>query len=117
MTVMGGVLIVLVTLAVGMGMGWFLGNAHGQVVVTRDLVQTYKHLLDYGRTTKPVAAVSERPATVEEIASVRISETAKDNLTEYLARESGQSSERARAEAERLLANYETWGQAPGGNT
>jgi len=95
------------------GVGYYLGLMKGKTQTATDLLETYRHLVDYGRPTKPVAVVKEQAGTVDELASVRIGETAVNNLAEYLARESGASMDRARQEAEKMVAHFETWGQAP----
>jgi len=107
------VMLILTPLIVGLGLGWFLGLSFSRARTQTELLETYKHLVQYGQPQKPVAVVKEDPATVDELATLRISETARDNLTEYLARETGSSTERAREEAEKLIAHYETWGQPP----
>jgi hypothetical protein len=98
---------------VGTVIGAWLTWGHARARASKELLETYRHLIDYGRTSKPVATVTEHPGTVEDIASIRISERATENLTDYLAKEAGVSTERARAEAEELVAQYETAGQIP----
>lgn len=98
---------------IGGGVGYFAGVNHARAKTSLELVETYKHLLDYGRATKPVATVTEGPAPVEERVRVQIGETAIGNLTEHLATEAGVSSERARQEAERLVSSFETYGVPP----
>jgi hypothetical protein len=105
--------VTLIPLIVGLGLGWFMGLNYSKARTQTELLDTYKHLIEYGRPTKPVAVVKDDPATVDELATLRISETARENLTQYLARETGSSTERAREEAEKLIAHYETWGQPP----
>jgi hypothetical protein len=110
MEIMQGVGIGMV---IGLGVGWFMAVNYARARTQTELLETYRHLIEYGRPTKPKAVVKEDPATVDEIATIRIGETARGNLTEYLAREAGVSTERARQEAEKLVAHFETWGQAP----
>ena len=95
-------------------MGWFMGKMQGRIEVTRELLEVYKHLLDYGRPSKPIASVTERPATVEEIAEIRIGAEARTNLTDHLAQEAGVSTERAALEADKMLGQFESWGQGAG---
>ena len=97
--------------AIGLAVGWFLGNMHGRMQGAKELLQTYKHLLEYGRPSKPIATVKDAPATVEGMAEVRIGETARVNLTDHLAQGAGVSPERARVEADKLIAQYESGGQ------
>jgi len=108
-----GVIYLLSGMLFGAGVGWYMGLNYGRVEQARDMIETYKHLLDYGRTTKPTASVLEAPPDAETRATVAISDTARNNLTEHLAREANVSMEMAREEAERLLANFETTGALP----
>lgn len=98
---------------VGMGIGWFWGLNYGRIEQARDMIETYKHLLTYGQVSEPKAAVREGPPPVEERVLVEINETATANLAEHLAKEAGVSNERAREEAERLVAQFETHGAPP----
>lgn len=111
MTTLGIIMVALSIFLVGMICGGVVAWGHTKARAQTELLDTYKHLLDYGRTSKPVAGVSQRPSTVEEMASVRIGETARQNLTAHLAKEAGVSPERARVEADKLLASFETSGQ------
>lgn len=105
------VVMALLSLLIGFTVGWAIAYPWAKAKAQVEMMDTYRHLLDYGRTEMPKAIVKEEPATVDEIATVRIGETARNNLTEHLAREAGVSHEKAREEADRLVGQLETWGQ------
>jgi hypothetical protein len=95
------------------GVFWFMGLNYGRAEGTKDLIETYKHLLTYGQVNKPKAAVREAAPGPEERVLAEISATSITNLTEHLAKAAGVSNERAREEAERLTAQFETYGTPP----
>lgn len=97
----------------GAGVGYFVGASYARAKTSFELIETYKHLLDYGRATKPVATVVDPPLDAEARATVQISETAHANLAEYLSKEAGVSMEQARREAVELLSSFESTGQLP----
>jgi hypothetical protein len=102
-----------VALFVGLGAGWFMALNYGRVKTQTELIETYKHLLDYGRATKPRATVTEGPLDAETRAMVAINDTARANLAAYISKEAGVSLERAGSEATELLSHFESTGQLP----
>jgi hypothetical protein len=101
-------------LLAGAGVGWLLGRSSERARLSMELADTYKNLIDYGRTSEPKATVRHAPPEAEERVLMQVGETAITNLTEHLAAEANVSLERAREEAERLVANFETYGAPPG---
>ena len=97
----------------GAGIGYFIGAAHARARTSLELIDTYKHLLTYGRPDKPVATVREGEPPPEERIRAVVSDTAINNLTDHLAKEAGVSNEAARQEAERLVGGFETYGVPP----
>ena len=95
----------------GAGVGYFTGAMHSRAKMSLELIDTYKHMLDYGRATKPVATVKDAPMDAETRATVQISKTAHVALAEHIAKTAGVSMERAKDEAVSLLSNFETTGQ------
>ena len=98
---------------IGGGVGYFAGVNTARARASLELVQTYQHLLEYGRPTKPVATVTDPPPDAETRATVQISEMAHSNLAEHISKEAGVSMDRAKEEAATLLSHFETTGQAP----
>jgi hypothetical protein len=98
---------------VGAGVGGFIGANMARAKTAVELMETYRHLLDYGRTTPPRAAVRSPEPTAEERVLAEIHATSRANLAEYISKEAGISQERANEHAEELLANFETTGTLP----
>lgn len=101
-----------VAAALGFALGHYTGLQAGRSRMAIEMVQTYKHLLDYGRTREPKTEVTESPGSVEGIAEVRISERSIGAVEQWLKSE-GIGGRRAREHAEELVSQYESFGQVP----
>jgi hypothetical protein len=100
--------IALVLVVFGMLTGFAVWKVHQTERRYQHLVE---NLLLYGRPTEPVASVYDPgPADDETRAMIEMQSRALDRATEYLMQEGQVSQERARAEAERLLAVFEQRG-------